>query len=145
MMNGNKKNILSVVCPRLSKEWHPTKNIPLTPENVTDGSSKKVWWFCSNGHEWESIIKNRSKKGRGCPYCAGQLATPENNFANSFPEKMEEWHPIKNGNISPYNFTPRSTKMVWWKCKQGHEWEASFDKRYTGNGKKRGQFFIFDR
>ncbi|PFE03289.1 hypothetical protein COE15_27285 [Bacillus cereus] len=30
----------------LSKEWHPIKNSPLTPNNVLAGSTKKVWWVC---------------------------------------------------------------------------------------------------
>lgn len=36
----------------LVKEWHPTRNLPLTPEQVLPGSEKKVWWKCAQGHEW---------------------------------------------------------------------------------------------
>jgi len=47
--------------PELVKEWHPTKNGNLTPEQVTFGSDKKVWWKCSKeqSHEWKAQIKNR--------------------------------------------------------------------------------------
>lgn len=31
--------------PKLSREWHPTKNGGLTPYNITPGSSKKAWWI----------------------------------------------------------------------------------------------------
>ena len=31
-------------------------------------SGQKVWWKCSNGHEWQAIIQDRNK-GSGCPIC----------------------------------------------------------------------------
>jgi hypothetical protein len=65
--------------PELVKEWHPTKNGDLTPNNFTHGSHKKVWWKCNKGHEWNSIIYNRTKKTkpRGCPYCSGRKKVGE--------------------------------------------------------------------
>ncbi len=62
---------LQVVNPDLAKEWHPTKNEDLNPEDVTSGSNKKVWWLCNEGHEWEAQINSRNS-GRGCPYCSGR-------------------------------------------------------------------------
>lgn len=55
--------------PTLAKEWHPTKNPGLSPEEVTPKSVKVVWWQCERGHEWKDRIRQRSK-GRGCPQCA---------------------------------------------------------------------------
>ena len=57
--------------PDLAKEWHPTNNGDLKPENVTDGSRKKVWWKClkADDHEWIAAVGNR-KKGTGCPFCS---------------------------------------------------------------------------
>jgi len=58
--------------PHLVKEWHPTKNGDLTPDKVTSGSHKKVWWLCPKGHNYESLPYSRtSKNPRGCPYCSG--------------------------------------------------------------------------
>ena len=57
---------LTVLYPELAKEWHPTRNGDLTPEEVTPGSDRKVWWRCSQGHEWESTIGSRTR-GTGCP------------------------------------------------------------------------------
>jgi len=59
---------LGYLFPRLSKEWHSTKNGKLTPYKVPSKSNKKVWWECKKGHEWESTISSRSN-GRGCRYC----------------------------------------------------------------------------
>ena len=61
-------NCLTTMNPELAKEWHPTLNCNLTPNDVTIGSSKKVWWFCSKGHEYYSIINDRNK-GCGCRKC----------------------------------------------------------------------------
>ena len=52
----------------LAKEWHPTKNLPLTAKNVSPNSNKKVWWLGVCGHEWEAKVDNRNK-GAGCPVC----------------------------------------------------------------------------
>ena len=43
--------------PHLVKEWHPTMNGDLTPEDITHGSKKKVWWLCSKGHSFDSMPK----------------------------------------------------------------------------------------
>ena len=58
--------------PKISKEWHPTKNGKLKPSDFTKSSGKKVWWMCSKDtdHEWEAIIYDRTRKyGTGCPIC----------------------------------------------------------------------------
>ncbi len=39
-----------------------------------DGSHVKVWWKCSKGHEWEVVIKERTKiNGNHCPICQKKL------------------------------------------------------------------------
>lgn len=61
---------LATRMPSLAKEWHPTKNEPLLPTDVTIASGRKVWWQCGAcGHEWAAVIGSRSK-GAGCPQCA---------------------------------------------------------------------------
>lgn len=52
------------------EEWNYEKNNGLKPEDVTKGSHKKVWWKCSENHEWEAVVKERTKiNGNKCPYC----------------------------------------------------------------------------
>ena len=48
---------------------------------------------------------------------------------NTFPLISTEWHPSKNGNLTPENVTAKSGKKVWWLCKEGHEWEALISNR----------------
>ena len=43
----NESNSLAANKPHIAKEWHPSKNNDLYPENVTVQSGKKVWWALS--------------------------------------------------------------------------------------------------
>ena len=66
-------NDLATLDPAVAKEWHPTLNGALTPEMVTVGSHRKVWWQCTCGHVWKAAIYPRTGKQRcGCPVCAGR-------------------------------------------------------------------------
>ena len=60
---------LASVNPELTLEWSPQNKI--TPQEVSAGSDKKVWWRCVEGHEWLSGIRNRVA-GCGCPYCSSK-------------------------------------------------------------------------
>ena len=127
----NKKSLLDSH-PDIAAQWHPTKNGKLTPEQITAGSHKKVWWICSNGHEWDAIISDRTR-GRGCPYCSGKRVCEDNNLLNNYPDIAKEWHPKKNKKLTPSDVTYGSTKRVWWICLKGHEWDATVNNR-TSHG-----------
>ena len=62
---------MATINPKLSKEWHPTKNGNLTPIKITPQNPKKVWWKCAKNeyHEWKTSVVNRNYRGDGCPYC----------------------------------------------------------------------------
>lgn len=121
--------------PNLAMEWHPTKNGELKPADCTYGSGKKVWWQCENEHEWQATISNRAGNKSGCPYCSGKKAWPGfNDLQTTNPELAQEWHPVKNGNLTPRMVVSRSDKKVWWLCEKGHEWEAAIKDRQHGNG-----------
>ena len=115
--------------PELAREWHPTKNLPLTPERVLPGSEKKVWWRCSLGHEWRATIHSRTD-GCGCPVCANRAVAPGvNDLATQFPRLAQEWHPTKNGTLKPWDVTSGTKRKVWWQCSKGHEWRVSVQSR----------------
>ena len=124
-------NCLKTKYPALAKEWHPTKNKDLTPLDVTPGSNKKVWWKCMKGHEWDAVINSRSQ-GCGCPFCIGKRVTVKTSLLVVNPKLAKEWHPTKNGLKTPKDFLPQSSSRVWWKCVEGHEWEASIVQRRGG-------------
>lgn len=56
-------------------------------------------------------------------------STGDSSLLKRFPELAAEWHPTKNGTLTPDKVTYSSTKVVWWKCKQGHEWKSSIFSR----------------
>ena len=58
-------NSLAEVHPELVSEWSE-KNLTLTPDDITFGSNKKVWWRGACGHEWQASVKARSN-GEKCP------------------------------------------------------------------------------
>jgi translation initiation factor IF-1 len=118
---------------RLVSEWHPVKNGDLSPNDLSPYSNKKVWWKCKQGHEWEAIIAHRSN-GSGCPYCSGRRANPDNCLQKRNSELSKEWHPHKNGSMTPNDVTMRSGRKVWWRCEKGHEWTATIYSRTGGNG-----------
>ena len=127
-------NDLATKNPELAKEWHPVKNGDLTPDTVTAGSREKVWWQCSKGHEWQAVISSRSK-GISCPYCSRKKAIKCFNDLNTInPELASEWHPTKNGGLTPDMVMPGSGKKVWWQCSKKHEWQATIKNRSKGNG-----------
>ena len=121
---------LATTNPELAKEWNYEKNAPLTPSQVSAGSSKKAWWKCAYGHEWESSINNRSK-GANCPVCTGkQSIAGFNDLATLSPQLAKEWHPTKNGDLLPSQITKAYSVPVWWMCSEGHEWKATVGIRF---------------
>ena len=66
-------NDLATKHPDIAKQWHPELNGDLTPEMVTSGSHKRIWWKCLGGHSWQARVDSRTgKRATGCPYCAGK-------------------------------------------------------------------------
>ena len=125
-------NDLQTINPALAKEWNYEKNKELTPSDVMSNSGKRVWWKCSKGHEWQSCISHRNK-GSGCPYCSGRYAIEgENDLQTVNPALANEWNFEKNDGLTPLEVLPNSNKIVWWKCSEGHEWQARIADRNKG-------------
>lgn len=117
----------------LLMQWHVSKNGDLTPDSVSYGSHKKIWWRCEKGHEWQSAAYVRAEKRGGCPYCAGKSIAPGQDFASLYPDIAVQWHPDKNGKAQPDQYLPGSHTSVWWRCGQGHEWKAAIKSRVEGS------------
>lgn len=124
------ENDLATVNPALAKEWHPTENGNLNPEDVTPGSGKEVWWLCPEGHPYLMVVNQRAKRGYGCPYCSGHRALKGvNDLATTHPDLAKEWNSEQNGNLTPHDVTAGSRKKVWWLCEKGHAYEQLVIKR----------------
>ena len=128
-------NDLQTKYPSLAKEWHPTKNGNLVPTEILYGSHKKVWWMCSNDHEWLAEVRSRTLQNTACPFCSGRrVKTGVNDLQTKYPELAAEWNYDKNGNTKPAEVAFGSNEKVWWKCSKGHEWQIEICNR-TGRSK----------
>jgi hypothetical protein len=85
----------------------------------------------------EAYISNRCAKGYGCPYCSKltKRVCVHTSIVGTHPEIAAQWHPTKNGDRRPEQYSYGSEKKAWWlcpnTCPQGcpHEWEADISKR----------------
>jgi hypothetical protein len=116
--------------PLLAAQWHPTRNGDLTPEDVALGSHKRIWWRCPvrDDHEWDVAPYARAARPRpeSCPFCVGQRVTVDRSLAALKPEIAAQWHPTRNGDLTPEQVGPSSGKRVWWLCPDdpAHEWDT---------------------
>lgn len=137
---ATQENNLAKVHPDLAAQWHPKLNGNLTPSDVLPMSNKEVWWKCPKevDHEWKSPIYNRVQ-APGCPCCSGQRCVPSNSLATVNPELATQWHPTKNGKLTPADVTSRSGRKVWWVCpnNSSHEWRSEIFNRAKGVGCRR--------
>lgn len=122
---------LATTNPELIKEWDFEKNEE-SPYAITRSYQGKVWWKCSEGHSWRTVISARTKQnGTGCPYCAGKLPIEGvNDFATANPELMLDWNYSKNQGVNPRKITAGSGAYVDWKCHFcGYEWRTRANNR----------------
>lgn len=116
----------------LIKEWDSNKNKPHF--EYTKYSNESVWWICSKcGYNYKSKISNRTSLNRGCPLCSNQIVVSgKNDLSTTHPELALEWNYDKNGSLTPQTVSHGSGKKVWWKCQNGHEYQATILHRSSG-------------
>ena len=138
-----KVKLLVDEAPNIIKEFDVDKNIDVDPYQIAAYSSKKYWWKCSTcGNTWQTSAKHRFQ-GRGCPQCANsnrkklkknKAVSDEYNLSVCKPTIAKEWNYERNEDIVPCSVSPMSHKKVWWRCQQGHEWQAVISSRVNGSG-----------
>ena len=140
-------NDLATRFPSVAKEWDYGKNGDLTPEQVMPFSMTKVWWIISytdpdtgktHTLSWKAAIASRTK-GIGCPYFSNKKVLKGlNDLATTHPHLAKQWHPTKNGNLSPEMVSYGSGQTVWWYLEYydneldktfRFEWETSVNAR----------------
>ena len=113
---------LSKTHPKLAKEAYEWD-----PSTLSAMSGKKVFWKCSKGHIFQSIVANRSK-GVGCGVCANRVIVAGiNDLASQHPKIAKQangWDPTKVGG--------GSHKRLSWKCDKGHTWVTNPKHRVNG-------------
>ena len=55
--------------------------------------------------------------------------TKDYNLAALYPDIAKEWHPTKNGALTPKNMHTGSGEKIWWKCSKNHSWQKTIKNR----------------
>ena len=114
-------------------DWDKNGNLGFDPQKMTCGSERKAWWKCKKSHNWQATIASRNQ-GKGCPYCANRkVLIGYNDLQTANPSLSKEWHYENNQGLTPMDITSNSDKKVWWRCNEGHEWQARIADRSKGN------------
>lgn len=132
-------NDLASKNPEIVRSWDTEKNGKLTPQMITAGSSKKVWWICDKGHSWKSSVVSRTRKDKkcGCPICGNRQVLRGYNDVASCKELLVDWDYERNITL-PENVCIGAKKPVYWKCHIcGYEWKKEVSDRVHGSGCKK--------
>lgn len=119
-------NDLATTNPELLKDWDYERN-SLEPNEISAGSTKKVWWRCGKLHLWETRPGVRTGPSRsGCPVCSGvKVISGSNDLLTVNPELASQWSEL-NGSALPSHYTAQSGYRAWWQCAthEHHTWQA---------------------
>lgn len=121
---GPRANFVADSSSTLALLWHPEKNASLTPATVDIAHSGPIWWRCDSGHEFQRppLLMARDAS---CPMCTAS----EKSLAMTNPSVAAEWHPKRNGEVTPAQVDPDHVMNVWWRCPNGHEYQATVRSR----------------
>src|SRR5580658_4450505 len=112
----------------LTQEQWPGLRLP-RPARAVGGSTHALWWQCpvAPSHEWQATPHDRIDGRGACPFCLGMRVSEKASLAATAAAPAAEWHPIKNGRLTPRDVLPTTTRVVWWQCRRvpTHEWRTS--------------------
>lgn len=119
----------------LAAEWHPHKNGDTTPQLVSFGSDKTVYWLCPKGHDYLTPVNNRTgSKKAGCPFCSNRkLWRGYNDLESQYPDLARDWAADLNNGLIANEVLPGS-RLRWWTCAFGHNQHMMFRNRLRAGG-----------
>nr|CCC89857.1 conserved hypothetical protein [Trypanosoma congolense IL3000] len=125
---------------RFVQLWDHSLNDPcVDPKMVSASSNKSAYWRCSScGTGFQARIKDMASEKAKCPSCSmlnlhADFNKPENGW-------LQEWHPLKNGDLQPSQVEPTDPTKLWWLCMAcGHEWEATLAARLSKSRRTKGK------
>jgi superfamily II DNA or RNA helicase len=114
--------------PGLVPLWNAEKNGDRSPSTVDVAHAGNAWWRCPKGHDFQRppLIMIRDSD---CPICA----VAEKSLAITNQAVAAEWHPKRNGEITPTQVGADHVMNAWWLCPNGHEYQATVRSRARGS------------
>lgn len=109
IVSYKKGDSIRITHPNIFKQLHPTKNMGINENQLTRGSSLKVWWICNNNnkcgcHVWEAAIYTRTRiKSSGCPFCANKRKCIHDDIVISKCIQMSTYHQFTSFIPGNYN------------------------------------------
>jgi superfamily II DNA or RNA helicase len=127
---GPSINSIAKARPSLIPLWNLEKNGDLSPRTLDASHTVNTWWRCLKGHDFQRppllMMKDAS-----CPVCA----VAEKSLVTTNPAVAAEWHPKRNGEVTPARVDADHMMNAWWLCPNGHEYQASVRARARGSRK----------
>lgn len=109
----------------------------LLENNIYLNAHQKLSFYCNKCKDYPKISWNNVQSGQGCGICVGKQTGMYHNLAVQFPDIVKEWHPTKNGDLTPKDVSYGESRKVWWLCSKGHEYFSSINHRTNGRGCKK--------
>lgn len=128
-------NDMATTHPKLASEFDLEKNHPLTPESISAGTHKVLWWICPKNHSYDVDGSHRLTQNSGCPICTSQrILTGFNDMATLAPQLIPHFNYERNFPRTPENLAYSSNLKLWWICEIGHEYQAKAGNRLQEGG-----------
>ena len=124
------ENDLATLFPELMNEWCYDLN-EISPSEISSSDRQRCWWKCEKGHTWQaSPFARTNNPNSKCIYCANlKVWVGFNDLATLAPEIAAEWCYELNGELKPTDVSKGARTKVWWKCSEGHTWQAMIHAR----------------
>jgi very-short-patch-repair endonuclease len=116
--------------PDLIGSWS-SRNAPLTADQVSKGSKRKVWWTCSVNpdHEWESRPVDRCRFG--CPHCNTRRATATDNFYHNHKSFCDAYV-LMDASVALALSARKTFTSLHVRCVNGHRFKLSLSNLNDG-------------
>jgi len=125
---GPSKNSIAKARPSIVPLWNIEKNGDGSPNTVDATHAGNAWWRCPKGHDFQRspLLMMRNST---CAVCA----VAEKSLAITNPSVAAEWHPKRNGEVTPAQVDADHVMNAWWLCPNGHDYQAPVRSRARGS------------
>ena len=118
--------------PWTRDRWDFHKNVDLDPHQILKASEKIAWWNCDKGHSFQKSVGQMVLTG--CSYCSNRLLLVGfNDLKTVRPDLAAEFDDERNGSLSSSDLIYGTSRKIWWRCPNGHSYEAKVSQRNFSN------------